>query len=181
MRPMAAPALTRPAFIEGDFIATKFDTAADKAWFANELCRFIACDFRQTLWTKRLYQRLSLSFSNIAHYNSQGFWEEFFAGLQGKVRFLEQTLAHPCYGQPEHTYCDVECAVQARLRACDILPTYRALRAAEIESVERALLNRLRQKYEGVPPTRPVDLPILRPAAPSRPKQNTATDQPSLL
>ena len=92
------------------------------------------------MWTQRLYRRLSLTFGHIAHYNSHGFWGEFFDNLQGKVAFLEQTLTYPCYCQPDHTYCDVERAVQSRLHAAKTLATYRALRAAEIEGAERALL-----------------------------------------
>ena len=64
MRPWDAKALVRPLFIEDNCIATKWDTAADKAWFANALCKFIAADFARTLWTKRLY-RPSLSVTGI--------------------------------------------------------------------------------------------------------------------
>ncbi|MGA9867261.1 MAG: hypothetical protein WBQ75_12590 [Acetobacteraceae bacterium] len=181
MRAALGPSLTHPLFREQDFTPTKFDTAADKAWFANALCKFIANDFRQTLWTRRLYRRLSLTFSNIAHYNGYGFWQEFFADLQGKVAFLTQTLAHPCHGQPDHTYCDVERAVQARLRARDTIATYRALRAAEVEGAERALLDRLREKYDGAPPPRIADMPVRCPPPSPRSCRNDAVDQPSLL
>ena len=175
------PSLTHPLFTAADFIPTKFDTSEDKAWFANALCRFIARDFPESMWTQRLYRRLSLTFSIIAHYNRHQFWAEFFDGLQGKVAFLEQILAHPGYGQPDTTYCDAERAVQTRLRAAKTLTTYRALRAAEIEGAERTLLSRLREKYDGVPPTRAADLPILRPPTPPSPRGNSATEQPSLL
>ena len=175
------PSLTHPLFTAADFTPTRFDTGGDKAWFANTLCRFIARDFPEALWTQRLYRRLSLTCGHIAHCNSHGFWAEFFAGLQGKVAFLEQTLAHPCHGQPGYTYCDVERTVQSRLHAANILATYRALRAAEIEGAERALLTRLREKYEGVPRTRAAELPTLRPPAPPSPRRNGAAEQPGLL
>ena len=168
MRPIAAPALTRPLFTEQDFTATKWDTGADKAWFANALCRFIAHDCPRQQWTQRLYRRLALCYGHIAHYNSQGFWDEFFGTLQGKVAFIEQTLHWPCFGQPDYTYCDVERAVQARLCAADTLANYRALRAAEVECAERALLNALRAKYDGVAPSKATELPIPRPPAPPR-------------
>lgn len=177
-----ARSLTRPLFTDQDFVATKFNTTADKAWFANALCRFVDSDFRQTLWTQRLYRRLSLCFQNIAHYNSAGFWQEFFDDLRGKVAFLETTLSCPCYGEPEYTYCDVERAIQARLHACGMLAIYRALHAAEIEGAERALLSKLREKYEGVPPTRAADLPIVRSSAPARSRRiERISEQPSLL
>ena len=175
------PSLTHPLFTDASFTPTKCDTGGDKAWFANTLCRFIARDFPETMWTQRLYRRLSLTFGHIAHYNSHAFWGEFFGNVQGRVAFLEQTLTYPCYGQPDHTYCDVERAVQSRLRAAKTLASYRALRAAEIEGAERALLTRLLEKYEGVPPPRAADLPTLRPPTPRSPRRNAATEQPSLL
>jgi hypothetical protein len=42
-------ALLRPLFSPADFIATKWDSAEFKARFANDLCRFIAADFKETL------------------------------------------------------------------------------------------------------------------------------------
>lgn len=177
-----ASALTRPLFTDQDFTATKFSSAAEKAGFANTLLRFIETDFRPTLFTQRLYSRLSMCFGHIAHTNQLGFSETFFDDLQGKVAFLEQTLAWRCYGQPDYTYCDVEHAIQSRLHACGLLAVYRARHAAEIESSERAMLARLLAKYDGVPAAPPIDPPILRPMAPPRlPRAVSTADQPSLL
>jgi len=53
-------ALTRPLFTDADFTATKWDGAAEKAAFANALCRFISADFRESLFTQRLYRRLEV-------------------------------------------------------------------------------------------------------------------------
>jgi len=60
-------ALTRPLFTDAEFTATKWNSAAQKAAFANALCRFIAADFRESLFTQNLYRRLALSFGHIAH------------------------------------------------------------------------------------------------------------------
>ena len=167
MPPCTAQALTRPLFTDQDFVPTQFSTAADKAAFANALCRFVAADFREALFTNRFYQRLSLCFGHIAHGNREGFAAVFFHDLRGKVAFLEETLGHPCYGDPAFTYSDVERAVIARLRAGDVLNTYRARRAAEIDAAERALLAQLRAKYDGVPippcPAPPAAPQIVRP------------------
>ena len=73
------------------------------------------------MFTKALYQRLSMCWGHIAHYNREGFFGEFFRDLRGKVDFLEQTLAWRCFGDPEYTYSDVEAAVNARLRSCNLL------------------------------------------------------------
>jgi len=171
MRPWDAKALVRPLFVEADFTPTKWDTAADKAWFANALCKFIAADFARTLWTKRLYRRLSQCYGHIAHYSDAGFWGVFFNDTQGKLDFLDETMSHRCHGDPTYTYCDVERAIQARLRRSGIVPAYQALRLAEIEAAERAALARLRAKYEGAPPpaAAPHHQPPSLPSPPSLP------------
>jgi len=168
-------ALTRPLFTDADFTATKWDSAAEKAAFANALCRFISADFRESLFTQKLYRRLALSFGHIAHFDRGCFYNHFFRDLQGKVAFLEETLAWiPC-GEPSHTVCDVERAVLARLRRSNLLDAYRALRAAEVEGAERALLTKLREKYEGAPALSQTSAPILHPGSP--PKTRRTAEQ----
>jgi hypothetical protein len=55
-------ALLRPLFSPSDFIAMKRDSAEIKAKFANDLCCFIAVDFKETLFTEEFYRRLALWF-----------------------------------------------------------------------------------------------------------------------
>jgi hypothetical protein len=175
-------ALLRPSFAESEFTSTKWDTAADKAQFANSLCRFIAADFKQDLFTKKLYRRLSLTFGHIAHFNLHGFFEYFFLDQQGKIAFLEQTLAWWMYGDPHYTFCDVERAVQARLQACNLLEAYRALRAAEVEQAERALLALLHRKYEGQEAPAPSVVPVLHPgSSPKTSREKPAEQQGNLF
>jgi hypothetical protein len=88
-------AVTHPLFIDADFAATKWDTAAEKAVFANALCRLISADFRESLFTQKLYRRLALSFGHIAHFERGCFYNHFFRDLQGKVAFLDETLMGP--------------------------------------------------------------------------------------
>ena len=140
-------ALVRPAFDDAQFTPTRWSSAADKATFANALCRFVAADCPRKLFTKALYDRLSLTFGHIAHYNLHGFFETFFADTSGKVAFLEETMTWACFGDPASTYCDVERAIIARLRACDLLNAYRRRHASEQERAERALLHTLQSKY----------------------------------
>ena len=154
-------ALARPLFTDADFNATKWNGAPDKAAFANALCRFMSADFRESLFTQKLYRRLALTFGHIAHFDFVYFYNHFFRDLQGKVAFLEETLAWVPCGEPSHTYSDVERAVLARLRETNLLDAYRALRAAEVEGAERALLAKLREKYEGVPAPYQTSAPIL--------------------
>ena len=85
-------------FLPSDFTATKFSTAADKAEFGNTLLHFIESEWAPALFTKSFYNRLSMCFSHIAHYNRTQFYEEWFSSLAVQVRFLKLTLRFPCYG-----------------------------------------------------------------------------------
>ena len=60
-------ALTRPLFTHAEFTATKWDSASEKAAFANVVCRFMSADFKESLFTQKPYRRLALSFGHIAH------------------------------------------------------------------------------------------------------------------
>jgi hypothetical protein len=80
----------------------------------------MAPDFKESLFAGDLYRRLSLCWGDIAHFNREGFFSEYFRDSRGKVAFLEQTLAWRCFEEPDRTYCDVERAVNARLRACNL-------------------------------------------------------------
>ena len=59
----------------------------------------------------------------------------------------------PCYGDPTHTFSDVEREIQRRLRQVDLLSLYQGTDRAEREAAERAELARLKARFEpdGVP------------------------------
>ena len=174
-------ALVRPVFMAADFTATKWDTSDDKAGFANGFCRFIAADFKVSLFTDKMYGRLSNSFGHIAHYNKSCFVAEFFTDLKGKLNFIEQTMMWRSVGDPAWTYSDVEHAIHTRLRKCDLLIAYRARREAEIEAAERELLRKLQDKFADGTAARSV--PILH--CPTIPKAKSVAkesgDQPTLF
>lgn len=134
-------------FTSSQFTPTQWDTAQDKAAFAKQFVRFVQSGFAGKYFTDKFYRRLSNTFGNIAHYNRDGFWDTFFSTTADKVRFLEQTLQHPCYGDPAWTYSDVERALQAWLQADGTLERYRQRLAEETEAAERAQLARLQRKY----------------------------------
>jgi hypothetical protein len=94
------------------FTATKWDNAEKKTTFARQFIKFVRSDFAKSQFPKTFYTRLSGTFGHIAHYNQGGFYDEFFTTTEDKVRFLLQTMQHPCYGDPEYTYGDVERASQ---------------------------------------------------------------------
>jgi len=60
-------------FLPSEFVPTQFSTAADKADFGNTLLLFIESEWKQTLFTKSFYNRLSMCFGHIAHFNRPTF------------------------------------------------------------------------------------------------------------
>jgi hypothetical protein len=55
-------------FDASQFVATEWNSAADKAAFGNTYLHFIESGWKRSLFTKGFYQRLSNCFSHIAHY-----------------------------------------------------------------------------------------------------------------
>ncbi len=134
-------------FQTSEFTATRWATAQDKAKFAEQFVRLVESDFDVKHFTDKFYHRLSMTFGNIAHYNRAGFWSEFFTTTADKLRFIEQTLQWPCYGDPAWTYSDVEKSLQDWLQESGILDQYLRKLADQTESAERAELARLQEKY----------------------------------
>jgi hypothetical protein len=55
-------------FSAGEFTPTEFSTAQDKAAFGNHFFRFIEAEWKESIFTKGFYNRLSNCFGHIAHY-----------------------------------------------------------------------------------------------------------------
>ena len=102
-------------FYAKQFTPTKWESAEQKAKFANHMIRFIDSGFKYTLFHTWFYKRLSMTFGMIAHYNKRGFYYTWFDGNERE--FIQRLLSHPCYGDPEYTYSDVEKALQSYIRA----------------------------------------------------------------
>jgi len=134
-------------FLPSEFTATKFSTAADKAEFGNTLLHFIESEWAPALFTKSFYNRLSMCFSHIAHYNRTQFYEEWFSSLAAQVRFLKHTLRFPCYGDPEYTFSYVEMAIQREIVNRNYLARNELLLAEEQQAADLALLRQLESKY----------------------------------
>ncbi len=169
------PKLRLPLFEDDRFQATKFDTGADKAKFANDFLRFMSKGFPEQSFTQAFYRRLSMCFSHIAHYDRHGFWGTFFTSTEGRIEFIDHTLRGGGYGDPAWTYCDVELAIRRRVGEAGIMQAYRAARAAEIEGAERELLRRLHAKFNPIAAEEPV---ALREAAAPPPPLVTRPPQP---
>lgn len=153
--------------------AARFDGAEAKAALGNQLLAFIAEDFPRRCFTLSFYRVLCQHFGMIAHYDSHGFWAEYFTTTADKLRFLEELTAHPCWGDPAWTFSDLERAVIARLRSAGLVARLRLVLARETETTERALLNELQARYQPEKPSV---------AVPARPRAaEWASDQPSLF
>ena len=142
--------LTTPAFVAGDFVPTHWDSAEQKAKFANALLTFVAQDFPRSKFHESFYRRLSNTFGHIACYNCDGFYGRFFLTAADKLEFLEQCVTWPCHGDPTYTYSDVERAVVARLRKSQIVTCLSSQIAVERRRKELALLSELKARYEPV-------------------------------
>ena len=79
-------ALTTPAFVAADFVPTHWDSAEQKAKFANALLTFVAQDFPRSKFHEGFYRRLSNTFGHIANCNSAGFYERFFRTPRDELR-----------------------------------------------------------------------------------------------
>jgi hypothetical protein len=130
------------------FTATKFDTAEDKAKFVKQFIKFVESDFKQSLFTKKFYNRLSMTFGHIAHYDQYGFYNNFFTATGHKIEFLKQTINHPCYGQPDYTYCDAEEEIIKQLLEMNVLNKYSKMLDNERNNAELAEYQRLKAKFE---------------------------------
>lgn len=102
------------------FTDTKFETAADKARFANLFVRFVKGGYKWEHFTDPFYNKLMNRFGHIAHYNRLGFYEEFFTDTARQYNFIRQTLDYPCYNC-DHS--DVEKAIQKWVKDNDIIRT----------------------------------------------------------
>ncbi len=138
----------RKVFTAAQFTPTEYDTAETKAKFANALLNFIDKGCPANLWTKVLYNRLSLCFGHIAHYNQYGFFDVWFSTPQARAEFIKHLLAYGCFGSPEYTYSDVERALQAKVLERGFLRTFAMQATQDTEQRERAILATLKAKYE---------------------------------
>lgn len=98
------------------FTATKWETAEQKAKWANQFVKFCTSGFNPHWFTHAFYNRLRMTFGHIAHYNKMGFYNTFFVDDAGITDFLDITLQYPCYGDASWTYSDVEKILQEWLK-----------------------------------------------------------------
>ena len=139
--------MSKGPFLPAEFLPTPFSTAADKADFGNTLLHFLDADCEKNLFTKKFYNRLSMTFGNIAHYDIRGFYSKWFDSDHHRLAFIGNLLRWPCYGDPEFTFSDVERAIQRVVSERNYLGRYRLLAAAALRAAEISDLERLEAKY----------------------------------
>jgi hypothetical protein len=170
--------MSKGPFLPSEFVPTKFSTAQDKADFGNTFLHFIESEWARTAFSKSFYNRLSMCFGNIAHYNLATFYETWFTSDTDRLKFLRHSLAWPCWGDPGYTFCDVERAIQHDIRKRNYLARYE-LRAAEaVRSGEMETLRMLEAKYRAVVHATP-DEDLVRQVSPA-PTQEIATTRTPL-
>lgn len=144
-------------FLPSEFAPTKFSSTVDKADFGNALLHFLEADCPQELFTKKLYNRLSMTFGHIAHYDRAGFYDTWFTRARHKAAFIDKTLRWPCHGDPEYTFSDVEQAIQRAVRERNYLARFELRAAEELCIAELKDLERLEAKYRNQRPPERVD------------------------
>ena len=104
-------------FSAAQFVPTQWDSAEQKAKFANHFVRFLESDCNSNLFHPWFYRRLSMTFGHIAHFGKCGFYEVWFANDAKRRDFIRHTLDPQTggYGDPAYTYSDVEKALKSYL------------------------------------------------------------------
>lgn len=129
------------------FTPTEWSTEQDKREFANHFAGFVRSDFDVSLFSREFYRQLSNCFGHIAHYNLAGFYDCWFSSIGGKVKFLGNIARYAPCGDPKFTYSDVEAALKRYCAKESLLSRYELRLAMDLESLERAELKRLQDKY----------------------------------
>lgn len=111
-----ARARRRRPFDAAMFTATRWQSAEEKARFANQFVTFVRSGFAHSAFPTWFYKRLSMTFGHIAHYNIDGFYGTFFRTPTDRRTFIEHTLSWRPVGDPHFTYSDVERAIQQWMR-----------------------------------------------------------------
>lgn len=108
--------LIKSYFADVKLSATQWEDAEAKRAFLVNLARFVDSGFDPKLFTKKLYRRLSMCFSHIAHYNQGGFYAEWFEDDSRRAKWIQYIINRSIYGDPAWTYSDAERVFQTWLK-----------------------------------------------------------------
>jgi hypothetical protein len=129
------------------FTPTKHSTAEDKAKFCRQFVKFVKGGFLEKDFPKWFYNRLSMTFGHIAHYDHETFFSAWFLARKDQINFLKRTIEHHSFGQPEYTFCDAERVLATWVQESGHIHRLQDELNREQETEERALYERLHAKY----------------------------------
>lgn len=137
-------------FTADQFTSTEYDSAKEKAKWANAMVNFIEKGFREQDFTKRVYDGLYIHlYDHIAHYNQWGFYSEWFSTDRKRLEWFLYALDNVPHGSPRNwLWDDVEIAFAGWIRESGLIEEYSERIAKATEERERALLAQLKVKYE---------------------------------
>ena len=140
---------TASEFQAHDFTPTEWAAAEEKARIADKMTRFILGGFQQGSFTKAMYQRLSNMFGHIAHYNINGFYEEWFSDIKACHDWAEHITGNwlSGMGDPRFTWSDVETALIQWMKDNQIADQLNESYRLDVEQKELALLHALQRKH----------------------------------
>jgi hypothetical protein len=138
-------------FCAAQFTATHWDSAQDKAKWANAMALWAKRGFPRNGWRKGLYGPLTHMYGHIAHFNQDGFYEVWFADIHCRLRWLQYAARGGAFaggaGDPAYTWSDVEQALRVWIRNSGLIAHYQQICSQDIEAKERAQLAYLQRKY----------------------------------
>jgi len=97
--------------------ATQWDNAEAKESWCAAMWKFIIGGCLPMQFSDRLYKRLSQMFMHIAHYNRDGFKNEWFDTKRRRLEWVEHILNADRYGDPAYTWVDVEVRLVDNVKA----------------------------------------------------------------
>jgi hypothetical protein len=111
--------------------ATEHSTVKEKEKFATQFKKFVESGYKRTKFPQWFYRRLSLMFGHIAHYDCQGFFAYWFSAEHDTRRWENRVMYWKAYGDPKHTWSDVE---------IDLSRWLASLRGVEVADNERMIV-----------------------------------------
>jgi hypothetical protein len=96
---------------------SQFTSAVEKEKLLKAFKAFVKSGFKESKFSKKLYQYLSCHFGFIAHYNQSGFYDVRFADPEGRLQTFSQILNAESYVVRSGDMADLNSAIQDCLRS----------------------------------------------------------------
>lgn len=106
------------------FTPTKWHTVADKEKFARHYIKFVQARCPFEMFHRWFYERLTLLFMHIAHYNRFGFYETWCDTAEKRFAFVRHHVTFESVGDAMWTWSDVERTLKGWILESGILREY---------------------------------------------------------